>query len=285
MRASPDRLERHVRVVAEDFVSRDYEHVENLRRVAAYVRDRFEETNGHVEDQPFQAAGRTYRNVSVLFGSKEDARVVVGAHYDAAGPYPGADDNASGVAGIIELARILSDHQPDGAVELVAYCLEEPPFFYTEKMGSYVHADSLRRRGIQVRLMISLEMIGYFSDKPGSQRYPLSLLKPFYPSEGNFIAVVGKSFDRALVKAVRNAMRAGSPLPVRSINAPKMLPGVMLSDHLSYWRCGFPAVMITDTAMFRNPNYHRATDRPDTLDYERMAMVVDGVAAAIRERK
>lgn len=285
MPASPDYLEGHVRVIARDLVPRDYEHVDNLARVAEYVRDQLERTAARVEDQPFVAAGREYRNVRALLGPEDGPRVVVGAHYDAAGPYPGADDNASGVAGLLELARLLSDETPSGAVELVAYCLEEPPFFFTKEMGSYVHADALRREGIDVRLMISLEMIGYFSDKPGSQRFPFFLLKPFYPSEGNFIAVVGKLFDRSLVRGVRDAMRAASPLPVHSLNAPRLVPGVALSDHLSYWRCGFPAVMITDTAMFRNPHYHRASDTPDTLDYERMAMVIDGVAAAARSRQ
>lgn len=282
MRADPDRLASDVYVIAHDLLPRDYPNVENLGRVAEHIGSRFEETHARVEEQPFSAAGRTYRNVCARLGPERGARVVVGAHYDAAGPYPGADDNASGVAGLIELAHIFSDNEPDYPVELVAFCLEEPPFFFTKEMGSYVHAASLRRHGAAVSFMMSLEMIGYFTDDPGSQRFPSSLLKPFYPSEGNFIAVVGKLFDRVLVRFVRDAMRSGSPLPVRSLNAPRIVPGVALSDHLSYWRCGFPAVMITDTAMYRNPNYHRPSDRPETLDYNRMAMVVDGVAAVVR---
>lgn len=282
MRADPDRLEANVRVIAHDLVPRDYRNDGNLANVAEHVSSRFGETDARVDEQPFSAGGRMYRNVCARLGPESGGRVVVGAHYDAAGPYPGADDNASGVAGLIELAHIFSNDEPDHPVELVAYCLEEPPFFFTREMGSYVHADSMRRRGVEVSLMMSLEMIGYFTDEPGSQRFPSFLLKPFYPSEGNFIAVVGKLFDRALVRRVRDAMRTASPLSVHSLNAPKIVPGVALSDHLSYWRCGFPAVMITDTAMYRNPNYHRPTDRPDTLDYERMAMVVDGVGAAVR---
>ncbi|HKL19073.1 MAG TPA: M28 family peptidase, partial [Halalkalibaculum sp.] len=132
-----------------------------------------------------------------------------------------------------------------------------------------------------VKAMLALEMIGYFSDDPDSQQYPLFLLRPFYPSKGNFIAVVGKLFQRKVVRVVRTSMQKATPLPVESINAPRLLPGVALSDHLNYWWAGFPAAMITDTAFYRNPNYHTALDTPDTLDYERMARVVDGVRAAI----
>jgi len=282
-KASSENLEEYVRTIAADFVPRDFEHEDNLRRTAEYIRLHLAgRGRAVVRDQPFEARGATYRNVCGLIGPEGRGRVVVGAHYDAAGPYPGADDNASGVAGLLELARIFGADPPEIAVELVAYCLEEPPFFYSHQMGSYVHASSLRRDGIEVKSMISLEMIGYFRDEPGSQRFPLSVLRPFYPSEGNFIAVVGKLFDRRLARRIRNAMRGASPLAVYSLNAPSIVPGVALSDHLSYWRNRYPAVMITDTAMFRNPHYHLPSDTPDTLDYRRMAMVVDGVAAAIR---
>ena len=283
VKASSEKLEEYVRTIAVDLVPRDFEHADNLRRTADFVRLHLAAADrAVVRDQPFEARGATYRNVTALIGPEGGERVVVGAHYDAAGPYPGADDNASGVAGLLELARILAADPPEIAVELVAYCLEEPPFFYSHQMGSYVHASSLKRDGIGVKAMISLEMIGYFRDEPGSQHFPLSVLRPFYPSEGNFIAVVGKLFDRRLARRIRNAMRGASPLAVHSLNAPSIVPGVALSDHLSYWRNRYPAVMVTDTAMFRNPHYHLPSDTPDTLDYGRMAMVVDGVAAAIR---
>ncbi|MEX0599786.1 MAG: M28 family peptidase [Rhodothermales bacterium] len=282
-KASPERLRQHVDKIAGAFVPRDYTHRDNLRLTTEYVHDHFTETEAFaVSYQPFYAESSTYKNVTALLGSETEPRVVVGAHYDAAGPYPAADDNASGVAGLLELASLLADNPPDGAVEFVAYCLEEPPFFFSKQMGSYVHAAALREEGIDVSAMISLEMIGYFSDEPDSQRFPLFFLKPFYPSEGNFIAVVGRLFDRRLVRTVRDAMRDGSSLPVESLNAPSVLPGVAFSDHLSYWRNRYPALMITDTAMFRNPHYHGPGDRPETLDYGRMAMVVDGVVAAVR---
>ena len=279
---SPERLRAHVRVLAEDFTPRDYLHPANLDRAAAYVAAEMERAGGVVSDQPFGVRGTTYRNVVAAFGPESRERIVVGAHYDAAGPYPAADDNASGVAGLIELAHLLGASPPPGRVELVAYTLEEPPFFRTAHMGSAVHAHALRLQGARVRAMLSLEMIGYFSDAPGSQQFPLSLLKAFYPSRGSFITVVGRMGEGRLVGRIKRAMRGGSALDVRSINAPRWVPGVDFSDHASYWNAGYPAVMITDTAFYRNPHYHTARDRPGTLDYARMAEVVRGVYAAIQ---
>ncbi len=263
------------------FTPRDETHPENLDRAAAWIRRELEEAGGRVEDQPFKARGAIYRNAIAHFGSETHDRIVVGAHYDAAGPYPGADDNASGVAGLLELARLLGETPPPLHVELVAFTLEEPPSFTSPAMGSAFHVASLKERGVPLRAMIALEMLGYFTDVPGSQQYPLPILKLFYPSRGNFIGVVGKLGQGALVRRIRNAMRRATPLPVRSISAPVSLPGVDFSDHRSYWDAGYEAVMITDTAFYRNPNYHTEHDTPETLDYGRMAMVVHGVYGAV----
>jgi hypothetical protein len=166
-------------------------------------------------------------------------------------------------------------------VDLVAYTLEEPPYFRTPMMGSAVHARSLKQQGHAVRAMVALEMIGYFSDAPNSQSFPSPILKLFYPTKGNFIAIVGKVGQGAVVRRAKRAMRGASALPVYSINAPRFVPGVDFSDHLQYWAAGYQAVMITDTAFYRNPRYHTAHDTPETLDYTRMAMVVQGVYAAV----
>lgn len=281
MGADPQKLKKYVKTLSEDLVPRDAAHPQNMNQVADYIHDKLEMYTERVEDQPYPANNITVRNVRAFFGPETAERVVVGAHYDVAGPYPGADDNASGVAGLLELARMLADENLSTQVELVSYPLEEPPYFSTKKMGSYIHAKSLKDEGVKVRAMIALEMIGYFSNEKGSQSYPLFLLQPFYPSVGNYIAVVGKLFQRGLVRKVRKAMKSATPLPVESINAPRLVPGIAFSDHLSYWRNGYPAVMITDTAMYRNPNYHTAFDTSDTLDYERMANVVDGVKEAV----
>lgn len=187
----PANLERHVRVLAEDCAPRDARHPENLERAARYVQAELAARLGAAELQPFEAGGRTHYNVSARAGPARGMRLVVGAHYDAAEPGIGADDNASGVAGLIELAALLAAEEPAVTVELVAFALEEPPYFRTRSMGSRVHAEGLRRDGVDVRAMLALEMIGCFRDDPGSQEYPVSELGLVYPSAGNFIAVVG----------------------------------------------------------------------------------------------
>lgn len=280
---TPARLEAHVRALSVQFNPRDSRHPENLERAAAYIRNEFGLANGVVGEQPFDVGGSTYRNVTVQFGPDSPERIVIGAHYDSAGPVAAADDNASGVAGLIELAYLLGQNPPTMRVELVAYTLEEPPYFRSADMGSAHHARSLRAAGVNVRLMISLEMIGYFTDQPDSQQFPSAVLIPFYPSTGNFISVVGSVTQGFVTRRVKAAMRAATPLPVYSINAPAMIPGVDFSDHLSYWNAGYPALMITDTAFYRNHAYHTAQDTPDRLNYERMAMVVQGVYAATME--
>jgi hypothetical protein len=278
--ADPARLEAHVRALAETFAPRDHEHPENLEKVAAYVQREFAQAGGRVAEQPFQAGGQTYQNVIASWGPEGGERVVVGAHYDAAGPYPGADDNASGVAGLLELAHLLgAGASPTLRVDLVAFCLEEPPYFATDRMGSAVHAASLKREGVRVRAMLCMEMIGYFTDVPNSQQFPIPAMKPFYPSVGNFITVAGRPDDAELTRRVKAVMReaGGDALPVHSVTAPASLQGLDFSDHRNYWAAGYPAVMITDSAFFRNPHYHTREDTPDTLDYRRMALVVDGL--------
>src|SRR5262245_35981891 len=202
----PTKLETHVRTLSQSFVPRDESHPENLDRCVAYIRQEFESANARVSEQPFAVAGKTYRNVIAHFGPETKEVVVVGAHYDTAGPLPGADDNASGVAGLLEIARLLANRQLPMRVELVAYTLEEPPFFRSEQMGSAMHANALKRKGAVVRVMFSLEMIGYFSDARDSQHFPSSAFSLFYPTEGNFISVVGKLGDGMLVRRIKKAM-------------------------------------------------------------------------------
>jgi hypothetical protein len=280
---NPGRLEAHVRVLSERLTPRTEARPENLDGAAAYIRQEFERARGRVSEQPYQVGNSTYRNVVALFGPETAERIVVGAHYDAAGARPGADDNASGVAGLIELAYLLGGNDLPIKVELVAYTLEEPPFFRSKYMGSYIHARSLKKDGAPVRAMFSLEMIGYFSDAEGSQHFPTPILRLFYPTKGNFISVVGKMGQGLLVRRIKGAMKGASSLPVYSINAPRSIPGIDFSDHMNYWDAGYPAVMVTDTAFYRNPNYHTVADTAEKLDYNRMAQVVEGVYQAVRE--
>ena len=279
----PARLDAHVRKLSIEFSPRDISHLENLDRAAAYIAGEFTQAGGSVSEQGYRIEGKSYRNIIARFGPEAGERIVVGAHYDACMPLPGADDNASGVAGLIELARLLGKQAPAMRVDLVAFSTEEPPYFRTTGMGSSVHAQALRKDNVSVRTMMSLEMIGYFSDANGSQHFPVGLLSAFYPSTGNFISVVGRVSDGMLVRRVKGAMSGAAPLPVHSISAPSFLPGVDFSDQLNYWDAGYGAVMITDTAFYRNRNYHTAQDTPEKLDYKRMAMVVEGVYAAVNE--
>ena len=277
----PVRLESHVRKLSIEFSPRDERHIENLDQVAAYIQNEFSQAGAVVSQQPYRVEGKTYRNVIAQFGPDSSERIIIGAHYDTAGPLPGADDNASGVAGLIELAYLFQKQPPPLRIELVAFSLEEPPYFRTTGMGSSVHALSLKKENVGVRLMISLEMIGYFSDAPNSQRFPIGVLGAFYPSQGNYVGIVGRLREGLLARHFKTAMRKATPLPVYSINAPSLLPGVDFSDQLNYWHAGYNALMITDTAFYRNPNYHTALDTPEKLDYKRMAMVVEGVYAAV----
>lgn len=281
VQVSAERLKTHVQTLSETFAPRDYTNIENLDRTADYIKREFEQTRGAVSEQAYKVNGKSYRNVIALFGKESEERLVVGAHYDVCMPLPGADDNASGVAGLIELAQLLGQTELPMQIELVAYTLEEPPFFRSEAMGSAVHANALKKQNVKVRAMLSLEMIGYFSDEDGSQRFPNPILKLFYPSRGNFIAVVSNFSNFGLVRKVKRAMRGTGLLPVYSINAPGWLPGIDFSDHLNYWRVDYPAVMITDTSFYRNHHYHTAQDKAEKLDYHRMAKVVQALHAML----
>ena len=278
--ASPARLETDVRALAAIEPPRNGQNVEGLDLAAEHIAQAFAASGCAPALQSFELHHTLYKNVACSFGPSDGPRVVIGAHYDVHGDHnPGADDNASGVAGVLELARMIAAAAPElgHRIDLVAFTLEEPPFFHTPDMGSHVAARRLREEGAEVALMIAVEMIGYFSDEPGSQGFPLGPLAWFYPDKGNFIAVVGLLGDRALVARVKDLMSLSPEMPVYSINAPRFVTGVDFSDHWSFWQQGYPAVMVTDTAFLRNPNYHRATDRPETLDYERMAKVVEGL--------
>ena len=285
----PTVLETYVRVLSETLHPRCYDYLENLQAAVQYIERHFVAAGGRTQVQKFSVNGLEYNNVIAEFGPKDGPVLIVGAHYDSecdvqrddARYTPGADDNASGVAALLALADLLSRHPPAKRVQLVAYCLEEPPFFGTDKMGSAAHAALLNRDRVPVIGMIALEMIGYFSDAPGSQSYPAEVIGLLYPDRGNFIAVVGGFQDIPLTRKVKAAMLGASDLPVYSINAPPFVPGIDFSDHLNYWQYGHEAVMITDTAFYRNFNYHKEEDTADTLDYKRMVKVIQGVFAAV----
>ena len=274
--ASPVLLKEHVVTLSEKMGDRDYKNHENLDKVADYIANKLKSYCARVTEQPFEVKGLPFKNVLAEYGPEDGEVIVIGAHYDTCGPEPGADDNASSVAGLIELGGLLQKSELKKRVILAAYCLEEPPFFGGEEMGSFIHAKSLKDADTKVKLMIALDMIGYFSDESWSQAYPLPLLYLYYPTRGNFIAVVDQTWSSA-ARDVKIKMAEAIDLPVYSMNAPVKLPGVDFSDHRNFWKMGYDAVMITDTAFFRNKEYHTSKDTADRLDYDKMAQVVKGL--------
>ncbi|HRK06776.1 MAG TPA: M28 family peptidase [Pseudobdellovibrionaceae bacterium] len=278
-------LRAHVEALAGLNPPRNYAHKASLNAAASYIESTWKSAEVASERQSFKTHDGEYHNIIARFGNAQGPLIVIGAHYDVAGQQPGADDNASGVAGLIELGRALqklSAHPKlaEGQIELVAYSLEEPPYFGGDEMGSAFHARKLRDEGRVPRFMISLEMIGYFTDEANSQEFPIPLLSAFYPTRGNFIGVVGVQKDRKLIAQLRDHMRLKMRLDVEGVAAPSFLPGIDFSDHRNYWQMDWPAVMITNTAFHRNKEYHQVGDTPDRLDYQKMAEVTRGVLGA-----
>ena len=250
---------------------------ENLAAAADFI----ERALGKVERQTYEADGIQVSNL-ILEIPGSDEIVVIGAHYDSAGYAPGADDNASGVAALLELARRFKDVKTKRTLRFVAFVNEEPPHFQTQAMGSWQYARRCRERKENVVAMLSLETIGYYDDRPGSQQYPPPL-DAFYPSRGNFIGFAANLGSRALVNRCTRAFRANARVPAESAALPEAIPQIGWSDQWSFWQFGYKALMVTDTAPFRNPHYHTTRDTPETLDYERLAMVVDGLHAVVLE--
>lgn len=273
-------LKKHVLVLSEEYFPRSSDYPKNLISISQYIESELKEAAREVVYQSYEVHGHEYRNVIALFGPETDDVIIVGAHYDAFHEFPGADDNASGVAGLIELGKLLSRIELKHQVLLIAYTLEEPPYFASTHMGSFVHAESLENKN--VRIMISLEMIGYFDEESYSQSFPLSLMSLFYPDRGDYIAVVDELFANNAM-GLKSAINKYSALSAYSINAPSSIIGIDFSDHRSYWSLGYPAVMVTDTSFYRNQAYHTQYDTADRLDYESMANVIVGVFRYIQD--
>jgi Zn-dependent M28 family amino/carboxypeptidase len=255
---------------------------DSLARAAAYIAQRLEKQGWKVGRQTYEVSGVICANVFVEHRGRShpDDIVIIGAHYDSVPGTPGADDNASGVAAMLALAERFREVRMDRTLRFVAFANEEPIYFQTELMGSRVYAKACRARSENIVAMLSLESVGYFSDADDSQKYPfpLSLL---YPSTGNFLGVVGNRQSAPLVARVFDLMQGAKTIPVEKAALPGNLQGIGWSDHWAFWQEGYQAVMITDTALFRNPHYHRPTDRPETLDYTRMAQAVEALSRAV----
>lgn len=277
---SADELRRSVTMLATTIGPRSTEAPRGLEQAAAWLTTELRNSGYEVEEERFLAGSppQEVRNLSATrTGSVPSLpMIVVGAHYDAVSTMPGADDNASGTAAALLLARRFSNRAPTRTVRFMFFTNEEPPHFQTETMGSRIAADRAKARGDKIAVMLSLETLGFYSDVEGSQSVP-GALALLYPSRGNFVAFVGSLAARTEVRDLVGRFRDTGRLPAEGAALPTMIPGVMYSDHESYERAGYPAVMVTDTAFDRNKNYHEKTDLPATLDYARFASAVEGL--------
>jgi Zn-dependent M28 family amino/carboxypeptidase len=278
-------LREVVTVLAQEIGVRTYRDPDRLERCANYIASQFNTFGFKIKRQPFAINGITYQNIvaEIVGNSSPEKILVVGAHYDTVRTTPGADDNASGVAGLLALAEKLAGAKMSKTVRFVAFALEEPPFYRTRKMGSYQYARSLRENRENVEGMICLEMIGFFSDRQGSQHYPVPFFRWKFPTTGNYIAMVGNLRSKYFTESTAENFMNAIDLPVVTLNAPSIVLGIDFSDHWSFGKFGYKALMVTDTAFYRNPHYHEPTDLPETLDYDRMAKVVEGLTAVVKE--
>jgi Zn-dependent M28 family amino/carboxypeptidase len=276
------RLRAHVETLAGTIGERNLWNYGALERAAEYVSTELRASGYAPRRQTFELAKLPLSNVeAVLDGTTRAAEiVVVGAHYDTVAGCPGANDNATGVAAVLELAQRFSGRPQPRTIRFVAFVNEEPPFFQTAHMGSAVYANSARSRGDCVVGMLSLETIGYYSEEKGSQRYPAPMTA-LYPDVGNFIGFVANVGSARLLWRARRGFKGRTSFPLQSAAVPAAIPGVGWSDHWAFWQAGYPAMMVTDTAPFRYPWYHTAEDTPEKIDYARLAQVVDGLEAVI----
>jgi Zn-dependent M28 family amino/carboxypeptidase len=273
-------LERHVQMLATTIGERNVWTYAALNGAAGYIEQELGASGFGTSRQTYEVSKVPVSNIeAVLPGTTTPQEIVIlGAHYDTVGGCPGANDNGSGVASMLELARRFAGRRHSRTIKFVAFVNEEPPFFQTPQMGSYVYAKAAQARGDRIVAMLSLETMGYYSTDPGSQQYPAPIAA-MYPDVGDFIGFVSNVESEPLLLAARAAFQAATPFPVQALAGPTALPGVGWSDHWSFWEAGYPALMVTDTAPFRYPWYHTAHDTPDKIDYERFAAVVDGIEA------
>lgn len=287
-RAVAAALEADTRKLAADIGERNASafRADELRTAEAFLHDALGRAGHRPQRQAFDVRGMTFANVvaEVPGGAKADEIVVVGGHYDSAGGTPGANDNASGVAATLALARRFAGARPARTLRFAFFVNEEPPWFQTDDMGSLRYAKECRRRNENIVGMLSLETIGYYSDAKGSQKFDsLPPLRLLYPDTGNFIAFVADARSADFTRQVVGAFRRTTRFPAYGCALPESIAGIGWSDHWSFWQAGYPGVMVTDTAPFRYPHYHTPEDTPDKLDYGRAARVVVGLGRVIGE--
>ncbi len=278
-----DRLRADVLALVSERGDRSQGSRGTLERASAMIEGSLHEHGYEVTRLPYTSDGVTVANLEAVLAGGAKARevIVVGAHYDTAAGGPGADDNASGVVAMLAIARALAATKPARTIRFVAFVNEEPPYFWNDGMGSLVYAKACKARGDAIVGMLSLETLGYYRDEPGSQKYP-PIVSAFYPDRADFVAFVGNLGSRGLVHDAIRTFRGAEAFPSEGAALPSFVTGVGWSDQWSFWQVGYPGVMVTDTAPFRNPHYHQLSDRPDTLDYGRLARVTEGLVAVVK---
>ncbi len=279
------RLYKHVEHLSVHIGSRSVYEYDKITATKYYIVSCLEDFGFVPELQSYNYDGKEYSNIIVsIKGARfPDEVVIIGAHYDSVYGTPGADDNASAVAVLLEMCRVLKSFSPARTLKLIFFVIEEPPVFRSKYMGSYVYAMEAKAKNENIKSMISLEMLGFFTEKKGGQTFPLPLMNLLYPSTPNFIAIVGDLSSRNLVNKVKNSLNKASSIPVETLSTFSFIPGVDFSDHHSFWEMGYQAVMITDTAFYRNPNYHTARDSIDTLDFDKMPNLLKGLIQTAKD--
>ncbi len=282
--ALKNNLQTTIQKIAGEIGEHNYLYYENLLKVADFFDTSLVKLGYKIQRQNYEVSGKHYDNIEVEIPGtdKADEIVIIGGHYDSVMSSPGANDNGSGAASVLELARFFAGKNISRTLRFVEFVNEEPPFFWTADMGSMVYAKRCQTRKEKIIAMLSLETMGYYSDQPHSQKYifPLNLI---YPETGNFIAFIGNIDSHKLVKQVISLFRNYTQFPSQGAAIPSRMPGVGWSDHWSFWQYGYPAIMVTDTAPFRYPYYHTKKDTPDKINYDRMALVVSGLEKVISD--
>lgn len=297
----------HVKKLSSDIGARSLtKNPGGLERAAVYIEENFSaagfkpsrqtySVSGYFNDGLFGATHATQSTANIIVeipgtgaelskgSGKASEIIVIGAHYDAVQDCPGANDNGSGVAAMLEIAKALAKEKFPRTIRFVAFTNEEPPFFRSDDMGSYRYAKACKERGDNIVAMLSLETIGYFSDKPDSQRFPVAALAMLYPKTGNFLTFIGNLDSRNLLTKCADSFIAAAKFPTQTLAAPPELSGVDFSDQLSFWRMGYPGIMVTDTAPYRYPHYHTNKDTADKINYDCLARVTDGLKKMVRD--
>lgn len=279
------RLYAHVNVLSNEFGPRNLQHYSALKKTGDYIATQMAQHNINFSTQQYCHGKKSIKNLIVekLGQDKPDEIIIVGAHYDTVLDSPGADDNATGIACLLELIHLLHHYDTNRTLRFVAFTLEEPPFFDTEQMGSNVYAKSCKEKAENIVAMIALEMLGYYKERRGSQKYPLPDMIGDYSDKGNFIAIVGNDQSRQLGIDLAEKMKEASLVKTRTIIPNSPIHGIDLSDHSSFWKYNYPAIMITDTAFYRNPHYHESSDTIDKLNFRYFTRLVFSLAYALKQ--